>query len=137
MDFQSALPAQHFPHDALRLGLRTLKDEASVVHPVQAVQENMVKHKDDSRVTMMRDIYGTGLAARYQIDKQILCRAGGLPGRVPTNLGWEALSGELDEFGPESYLCRPEEAVAQPPDFHSQMEAKLKMKTKPMTRGIF
>jgi Proteasome maturation factor UMP1 len=60
-----------------------------------------------------------------------------LPGRPATNLGWEALSGELDEFGPESYLGRPENAMAQPPDLHSQMEAALKMKTKPMTRGIF
>lgn len=40
-DVQSALPAQHFPHDALRLGLRTLKDEATVVHPLQAVQDNV------------------------------------------------------------------------------------------------
>lgn len=66
-----------------------------------------------------------------------MLRAGGLPGRVPTNLGWEVLSGELDDLGPESYLGRPDDSVSLPPDFHSQMESQLKMKTKPMTRGVF
>lgn len=38
---QAALPAEHFPHDALRLGLRTLKDENAVVHPLEATQKNV------------------------------------------------------------------------------------------------
>lgn len=36
-----SLPMQSAPHDTLRYGLSTLKDEASVAHPVQALEQKV------------------------------------------------------------------------------------------------
>lgn len=40
-DKQEALPFLSEPHDALRLGVRSLKEDASVSHPVEAIQANV------------------------------------------------------------------------------------------------
>ena len=40
-DKQEALPFLTKPHDALRLGVRSLKEDASVLHPVEAIQANV------------------------------------------------------------------------------------------------
>ena len=40
-DKQEALPFLTEPHDALRLGVRSLKEDASVSHPVEAIQANV------------------------------------------------------------------------------------------------
>jgi hypothetical protein len=34
----------------------------------------MGKQQEDLKLAMLRDIYGSGLAARHTIEKQILCR---------------------------------------------------------------
>ena len=39
---QRALPHLTEPHDSLRLGVQTLKDKASVNHPVEAIEEQVV-----------------------------------------------------------------------------------------------
>ena len=38
---QRALPHLTEPHDSLRLGVHTLKDKASVNHPVEAIEEQV------------------------------------------------------------------------------------------------
>ncbi len=38
---QRALPHLTEPHDSLRLGVQTLKDKASVNHPVEAIEEQV------------------------------------------------------------------------------------------------
>ena len=40
-DKQAALPFLTEPHDALRLGVRSLKEDASVSHPMEAIQANV------------------------------------------------------------------------------------------------
>ena len=40
-DKQEALPFLTEPHDALRLGVRSLKEDASVSHPVEAIQASV------------------------------------------------------------------------------------------------
>lgn len=69
------------------------------------------------------------------------------PARLPgtgadsSNLGWAALSGALDEFGPEDYLgpgsLAPESASETfPVDTHSAMEAALRLGTAPVARRV-
>ena len=40
-DEQKSLPHLVEPHDTLRLGLRNLKDQASISHPVEAIQSQV------------------------------------------------------------------------------------------------
>ena len=59
-----------------------------------------------------------------------------LPGLPSSNLGLEALTGRLDEFDFPAFLGSPAEPEQQPVDVHSAMETRLKLGTKPATRGI-
>ena len=63
-------------------------------------------------------------------------RVGRLPGLPSSKLGLQSLTGELDSFGFESYLGGAEEREVPGPDLHSQMEAHLRLGTKPCTRGL-
>jgi proteasome maturation protein len=71
------------------------------------------------------------------IERQILGKFMRLPGLPSSKLGLESLTGELDTFAFESYLGLPEHGVDQPVELHSQMEARLGMATKPLTRPMF
>ncbi len=73
----------------------------------------------------MRSLYGVALPARFQIETQILSKFTRLPGLPSSKLGLESLTGELDEFGFNSYLNLPENSDSVPVDMHSQMEQRL------------
>lgn len=73
---QDSLPFLAEPHDALRQGLVTLKDGASASHPVEQIQRLAGPAGEQSRLEMLRNVYGTALPARMQIEKQILDRCG-------------------------------------------------------------
>ncbi|PRW05823.1 Proteasome maturation isoform B [Chlorella sorokiniana] len=135
---QDSLPFLAAPHDALRQGLVTLKDGAAVSHPVEQIQQMAGPAGEQSRLEMLRNVYGTALPARMQIEKQILDRHERLPGLPSSKLGLEAMTGALEDFGFESYLGLPQDSEAPQPDLHSQMEQRLGMAggTKPMARGL-
>ena len=65
------------------------------------------------------------------------CRVRRLPGIPSSQLGLESYTGELDNFGVESYIGFPGEGEVPGPDMHSVIEAQLKMGTKPLKRTIF
>lgn len=134
----AALPVQREPHDALRLGLASLKEDASVKHPVEAIQREFTGRTAATQQQMLRDLYGTAAPARSAIEAQILGRVGRLPGLPSSRLGLEALTGELDEFRFESYLGMPEWSEDAPIDMHSAMERQLRLGpgTKPCARGF-
>ena len=134
----SELPFQSAPHDALRNGLASLKEDAAVKHPVQAIQEQHSSRASASQAQMLRDLYGVAVPARHSIETQILDRFARLPGLPSSKLGLEALTGELDEFRFESYLGLPENSEEPSVDLHSAMEKKLGLAagTKPMARGM-
>ncbi len=73
---QDSLPFLAAPHDALRQGLVTLKDGAAVSHPVEQIQQLAGPAGEQSRAEMLRNVYGSALPARMQIEKQILDRCG-------------------------------------------------------------
>lgn len=136
----SGLPYQATAHDALRNGLASLKEDAMQKHPVQAIQETTaVPGMQYSNPQMLRDLYGLAFPAKVDIEKQILGKFGRLPGLPSSRLGLESLTGELDQFGFESYLGQPEFAEQMPVDMHSQMEQRLGMaaSTKPLARSMF
>ena len=70
----NSLPFLTTPHDAVREGLVTLKDGATISHPVEAVQRAKGGAGEASRFQMLQNVYGSALPARMQIEKQILER---------------------------------------------------------------
>jgi proteasome maturation protein len=136
----SGLPYKLTAHDALRNGLASLKEDAKQKHPVDIIQdETTVPGMNNTTPQMMRDLYGLAFPAKFDIEKQILSKFGRLPGLQSSRLGLESLTGELDQFGFESYLGLPEFSEQMPVDMHSQMEQRLGMgsSTKPLARGMF
>lgn len=136
MDQVADLPLLTTPHDALRDGLRTLKEDASISHPVEAVQDKQGRHVVLSREDMLKKVYGSALPAQLAIERQILGRPLRLPGFESSLLGLESMTRELDDFAFESYLGLPMQSETVPVDVHSAMEAKLHMGTKMASRGI-
>ncbi|EFJ39753.1 hypothetical protein VOLCADRAFT_84810 [Volvox carteri f. nagariensis] len=140
MEAQPALPFQSKAHDALRLGLVSLKEDATVRHPVEVIQSEHRQRTLASQHQMLRDLYGIAAPARAQIEAQILSKFTRLPGAGTSSLlGLESLTGELDEFKYESYLALPEVSTLPPVDLHSQMELKCGLpgsKHDRMARGL-
>ena len=109
---------------------------------------------------MLRNLYGSALPARMQLDQQILSRClprlmpssamllllldtdrcmhrvSRLPGLPSSRLGLQSMTGDLDEFGFEAYLGMPEHSENPGADLHSAMEERLKAGTQPVTRAI-
>lgn len=137
---QQGLPFQQAPHDALRQGLCSLREDALPPHPVEAIQRaGRAGAAAASKADMLRQLYGVAAPAKLQIEQQILGRFARLPCGAPSSrLGLESLTGALDEFSFESYLGLPGDSEVAPPDLHSQMEARLGMApaTKPLARGM-
>lgn len=123
----NALPMRSEPHDDLRYGLSTLKEEAAVSHPVEALERTRPKEAWDSREKMLRSVYGSALPARLQIERQILGRVQRLPGIPSARLGLESLSGELDDFHLTSFIGANDESEIPQPNLHGIMEARLGM----------
>jgi proteasome maturation protein len=99
--------------------------------PILRLQEHITK------MQMLTNLYGSAVPARMSIESQILGRVGQrLPGLPSSRLGLESLTGELDEFGFESFLGLPEFSEEPPVDLHSQMEQRLGLGSKPLARGM-
>lgn len=140
MDAPAGLPFQARPHDALRDGLASLREDALPRHPVETIQAAARPGPlSAANADALRHLYGAALPAKMAIEGQILARFGRLPGGVPSShLGLEAMTGALDAFGFESYLALPADSEAPPPDLHSQMEQRLGLAaaTRPLARGL-
>lgn len=128
------LPFKAEPHDAMRMGLASLKEDVLAQHPVEVVQLQHKKIATDQQFIMMKQLYGTAVPAKFQIETQILNKFGRLPGLPSSRLGLESLTGELDDFSFESYLGLPQDSEVAPVALHSQMEQLLNMGTKPVAR---
>lgn len=62
------------PADALRHGVSMLKDGIVKKHPVEELQRTGHAVERTNKLHMMKNIYGSGLPARMQIERQILER---------------------------------------------------------------
>lgn len=124
MQTSSSLPFLTSPPDPLREGLVTLKDGSRASHPVEVIQTSQ-KAGEAARLEMLQNVYGSGLPARMQIEKQLLDRVERLPGLPSSKLGLDSLTGNLDDFSFGSYLNLPEASEIAPTDIHTVMEKRL------------
>ncbi|MEI6984451.1 hypothetical protein WCV48_32775, partial [Klebsiella pneumoniae] len=74
-------------------------------HPLQSTIQSETKFWADKKKFGTDAIYGSALNIRKDLDAQILSRFQRPPGALPSSLlGYEALTGSLDDFGFEDYL---------------------------------
>jgi proteasome maturation protein len=136
MAMEQGLPFLTTPHDSIRQGLASLKEDVGTKHPVEVVQTSFKQHAESSRLNMLRDLYGVATPARQQIERSILDRFERLPGLPSSKLGLESLTGSLDDFTFDSFLGLPQDSEDVGAPLHAQMEAKLRLQTEVFTRGI-
>lgn len=126
-------------HDAMRLGLPTLKADALPVHSAQIFQEANRKYEAQTKRYLMENAYGTALPMQMQMEQQILSKFRRPPGLLPSAmLGLESLTGALDEIGFEDSFGDPRESEAfVPVDTHHAMEVRLGLSKGPISRSLF
>ncbi|KAM3244787.1 hypothetical protein ACQJBY_056240 [Aegilops geniculata] len=93
-------------HDVLRFGVNdSVRGDLAPAHPVQATIHKEAKFWDEKKKFGTEAIYGSAFNIRRDLDAQILSRFQRPPGALPSSmLGYEAMTGSLDDFGFEDYL---------------------------------
>uniref|UniRef100_M8AR31 Proteasome maturation factor UMP1 n=1 Tax=Aegilops tauschii TaxID=37682 RepID=M8AR31_AEGTA len=150
-------------HDVLRFGVNdSVRGDLAPPHPVQATIHKETKFWDDKKRFGTEAIYGSAFNIRKDLDAQILSSShcnyavilgfvqSGLsrqqlsrrwdtrfqrpPGALPSSmLGYEAMTGSLDDFGFEDYLNLPQDSDSlRIPDMHHGMEVRLGLSKGPV-----
>ncbi|PWZ23662.1 Cyclin-B1-2 [Zea mays] len=122
-------------HDTLRFGLNAgVKADLAPPHPLQSSIQSEAKFWADKKKFGTEAIYGSALNIRKDLDAQILSRFQRPPGALPSSLlGYEALTGSLDDFGFEDYLNMPQGSEGfRQPDMHHGMEVRLGLSKGPI-----
>ncbi|MFY2979819.1 hypothetical protein ACOQLH_30440, partial [Klebsiella pneumoniae] len=99
-------------HDTIRFGINAgVKADLAPPHPLQSTIQSETKFWADKKKFGTDAIYGSALNIRKDLDAQILSRFQRPPGALPSSLlGYEALTGSLDDFGFEDYLNMPHDS---------------------------
>ncbi|KAG1346941.1 cyclin-B1-2 [Cocos nucifera] len=113
--------------DILRFGLNGIKGDIVGYHALESLRESATRFWEEKKRSGLALTYGSAFNLRNDLDAQILSRFQRPPGLLPSSmLGFEALTGSLDDFGFEDYLNVPEDSeIFQPPDMHHGMEVRL------------
>ncbi|PKA52520.1 Cyclin-B1-2 [Apostasia shenzhenica] len=113
--------------DALRFGLEGVKGEIVGSHPLEALRETARRDLEEKKRLATDLTYGSAFNLRMNLDKQILSRFQRPPGTlVSSMLGFEALTGGLEDFRFEDYLSLPQDSeMIRPPEGHHGMEVRL------------
>nr|CAB3451385.1 unnamed protein product [Digitaria exilis] len=122
-------------HDTLRFGLNAgVKADLAPPHPLQSTIQSEAKFWTDKKKFGAEAIYGSAFNIRKDLDAQILSRFQRPPGALPSSmLGYEALTGSLDDFGFEDYLNLPQDSDSfRQPDMHHGMEVRLGLSKGPI-----
>ncbi|KAE8801774.1 cyclin-B1-2 [Hordeum vulgare] len=122
-------------HDVLRFGVNdSVRGDLAPAHPVQAAIHKENKFWDDKKKFGTEAIYGSAFNIRKDLDAQILSRFQRPPGALPSSmLGYEAMTGSLDDFGFEDYLNLPQDSDSlRVPDMHHGMEVRLGLSKGPI-----
>ncbi|XP_039118228.1 cyclin-B1-2-like [Dioscorea cayenensis subsp. rotundata] len=111
-------------HDALRFGLDGVKGDIVGVHPLQSLREKMKLDLEGKKRSILDLTYGSAFNLRNDFERQILSRFQKPPGVLPSSmLGYEALTGCLEDFGFEDYLNVPQDSEThRPAEMHHGME---------------
>ncbi|CAN6238578.1 unnamed protein product [Urochloa humidicola] len=122
-------------HDTLRFGINAgVKADLAPPHTLQATIQSEAKFWADKKKFGTEAIYGSAFNIRKDLDAQILSRFQRPPGALPSSmLGYEALTGSLDDFGFEDYLNLPQDSDSfRQPDMHHGMEVRLGLSKGPI-----
>ncbi|KAL0904490.1 hypothetical protein M5K25_026612 [Dendrobium thyrsiflorum] len=91
--------------DALRFGLDGVKGEIVGSHPLEYLRETARRDLVENKRLITDLTYGSAFNLKMDLDKQILSRFQRPPGMLPSSMvGFEALTGGLEDFGFEDYL---------------------------------
>ncbi|GAB4857276.1 hypothetical protein Ancab_015184 [Ancistrocladus abbreviatus] len=125
--------------DALRFGFQSVKSEILESHPLESAYQSAKMTQDEMKRKILANTYGTALPMKMDLDRQILSRFQRPPGPIPSSmLGFEALTGTLDEIGFEDYLNDPRDSeTLRPPDMHHGMEVRLGLSKGPVCPTFF
>eukprot|EP00245_Coleochaete_scutata_P007140 TRINITY_DN22240_c0_g1_i1.p1 TRINITY_DN22240_c0_g1~~TRINITY_DN22240_c0_g1_i1.p1 ORF type:complete len:139 (-),score=33.94 TRINITY_DN22240_c0_g1_i1:345-761(-) len=138
METNASLPYLEEPHDAIRFGVRSLKEEVLPLHPAEMIQNTYKQHTKEAKMTLLRHTYGSAFVMRAKIEEQVLARHQRLPGLLSSSLGLQSMTGALEDFDFEDYLGAPGEAEEVPSvDLHHAMEVRLGMSKGPVAKGLF
>ena len=122
-------------HDVLRFGVNdSVRGDLAPAHPVQATIHKEAKFWDEKKKFGTEAIYGSAFNIRRDLDAQILSRFQRPPGALPSSmLGYEAMTGSLDDFGFEDYLNLPQDSDSlRIPAMHHGMEVRLGLSKGPI-----
>ncbi|VAI50895.1 unnamed protein product [Triticum turgidum subsp. durum] len=129
-------------HDVLRFGVNdSVRGDLAPAHPVQATIHKENKFWEEKKKFGTEAIYGSAFNIRRDLDAQILSRYQLVrdkfqrpPGALPSSmLGYEAMTGSLDDFGFEDYLNLPQDSDSlRIPDMHHGMEVRLGLSKGPI-----
>ncbi|TXG66470.1 hypothetical protein EZV62_007745 [Acer yangbiense] len=121
-------------NDALRFGLQGVKSDIVGSHPLETSYQSARKTQEEMKSRILADTYGTAFPLKMDLDRQILSRFQRPAGAIPSSmLGFEALTGSLDDFGFEDYLNDPRESETfRPADMHHGMEVRLGLSKGPV-----
>ncbi|WOK99925.1 mitogen-activated protein kinase 9-like [Canna indica] len=113
-------------HDVLRFGLHAVRGDIVGSHPLQSLRESTSKFWEEKKRSGLDLTYGSAFNLRRDLDAQILSRFQRPPGALPSSmLGFEALTGGLDDFAFEDYLNLPQDSESyRPADMHHGIEAR-------------
>ncbi|KAJ0989113.1 hypothetical protein J5N97_007469 [Dioscorea zingiberensis] len=125
-------------YDALRFGLDGVKGDIVGVHPLQSLREKMRVDLEGKKRTILDLTYGSAFNLREDFDRQTLSRFQRPPGALPSSLlGFEAITGGLEDFGFEDYLNVPQDSEThRPADMHHGMEVRLGLTKGPVCRSL-
>ncbi|GLJ12765.1 hypothetical protein SUGI_0197300 [Cryptomeria japonica] len=121
-------------HDTLRFGLPGVKSDIIVSHPLQILRENAQKQQAEMKRNILANTYGSAFPLKMDIEKQILSRFQRPSGMLPSSmLGFESLTGTLDDFTVEDYLNDPRDSETfVTADMHHGMEVRLGLSKGPV-----
>ena len=60
----------------------------------------------ENKVNLLSVSFGSHMALRYQIERQMISQEGRMPGLKSSNLGLELLENRLSKLDPEDYMRR-------------------------------
>ncbi|PKA48970.1 Cyclin-B1-2 [Apostasia shenzhenica] len=120
--------------DALRFGLEGVKGEIVGCHPLEALRETARRDLEQKKRLVTDLTYGSAFNLRMDLDKQILSRFQRPPGTLASSmLGFEALTGDLEDFAFEDYLNVPQDSeTLRMPEMHHGMEVRLGLSKGPV-----
>ncbi|KAF9618221.1 hypothetical protein IFM89_000856 [Coptis chinensis] len=125
-------------NDALRFGLNGVKSDILEVHPVQTANQSVKKTEAEIKRMILENTYGSAFPLKMDLDRQILARFQRPPGALPSAmLGYEALTGSLDDFGFEDFSDPQDSETYRPVDMHHGMEVRLGLSKGPVAPSFF